>query len=430
MNRDLFAFLTANTASGRFVTPSQALALDSSLDRLTGQNRALQEQLATDREVMARALKQQERDQAVHGSIIKEAQRQDRRANLLATALDDVLRTFTDAKPDAWYGKQLRSWYVKEQQLDDWRALLPASKNRSGWRTDLMARSQYDREVQKARDSADYAQKRSNHLVDVGEQHATELLLRAQAEQQLRAVTAERDQLAARLRDIQPERERSAEALGRAYRRAQAAGEERERAERRAESTIAEARRQAVRADAAEARAEAAEAQRQPSPTSIPLIEHLTQFSQTHQRIAGLEAELFQARRELAARRPLDESWPHAPQHVHPAPEPQVSTPPLVDQPDALRRGVVRFPDLSPLCNTPFPAFDLVRNGERPVITQRAPRAGDRVQLTYEAELVAQVDTWGRRRVRWSDGEQQVPAYVRVGSLPAHATVTVLDGGR
>jgi hypothetical protein len=388
----------ANVASGRYVSPSEALTLDNSLNRLADQNRALQTQLATDREVMTRALAQQERDQAVQASLIKEAKRQDQRANLLASTLDDVLRTFTDASPEAWYGKQLRSWYVKEQQLDDWRALLPASKNRSGWRTDLMSRSQYDREVQKARDNADYAQKRSNHLVSVGDQHAMELRLRAAAEQKLRDVTAERDQFAVRLSDVQPERERTANALSGANRRAQAAWEECERAERRAESTIAEARRQKARADAAEARAGAAETaaakaatqiadltreladtKRRGSLTSVSLAEYLFQMGQARRVIAELESALQEARSQPATGQPLGKYWPYS----------EIRT-----------AGALR--------STPHP--------------------GDRVQVTYQAELVTEVDVWGRRRVRWTDDGQQTPGYVRAGSLPTHATVTALDG--
>lgn len=343
MNRDLLSFITANVASRRYVSPSQALELDNSLDRLADQNRALQQQLATDREVMARALRQQERDQSVQGSLIKEAQRQDARANLLATTLDDVLRTFTDAKPDTWSGKMIRSWYVKEQQLDDWRALLPASKNRSGWRTDLMARSQYDREVQKARDNADYAHKRSNHLVDVGQQHATELRLRAAAEQQLRDVTAERDRLAARLEDVQPERERSANALSTAYRRAQAADELRERAERRAESTITEARRQTARADAEKKRADDARALADRFHSGWALMRD--ELYGERRCSINLEAALAEVRRELAATQqrlashsPLDEPWPHAPLPACAPSQPQASS-----QPGAARQTTPAF---------------------------------------------------------------------------------------
>jgi len=417
VNRNLRAFLTANVAAGRPVSPSEALSLDSSLDRLTTQNRALQEQLATDREVMTRALKQQEHDQAVKASLIKEAQRQDRRANLLATALDDVLREFTDAESSiySWSGKRLRSGFVREQQLDDWHALLPASKTRHKWRTDLISRSQHIREVRKAQANADYAHKRSTHLLGVEEQHAAELRLRAAAEQQLRDVTQERDTLAARVKELTPEHQRlsdrMAQLIGAHGRQTQSIRDARDEFERRWRSTIAEAQRQAARADTAMAYVEAqavaattdraqiadltralAETRRRASPTSVSLAEYLLQMGQARRYIADLEKTLQETRQQLAVCRPLGQPGPPVPRHVHSAANQQVSTLPAVDYPTAYGDGVVR--------------------------------------VTYVAELLDQLDASGRRRVRWADSDEHTPAYVRTGSLPDHATVTALDGGR
>ncbi len=418
MNRSLFAFLTANVASGRPVPPSQALGLDGSLARLVDQNRALQEQLAIDREVMARALKQQERDQTVQASLIREAQRQAARANLLATTLDDLIRTFTDADPSAsrWSGKRFRSLYVREQQLDDWRALLPASESRRAWRTDLISRGEHNRKVQEAQDTADYARKRTDHLLSVEQQHSAELKLRASAEHQLREVTAERDELRREIATAKVEAQRLAEALASANSRSTTHWGAQNAYHRRWRGTVTEARRQAARADAAEALAEAqvsavavhrtqiadltrtlADVQRSAARTSVPLADYLNQARKRHRQIAALEEELRVAHSQLAVAPPMDQSGQLTQDRVHPTTASQVSAPLTMEQPAAIRDGLVQYP---------------------------------RVQVTYQAELVAQVDVWGRRRVGWTDSGQQTPGYVRVGSLPDHATVTVLGSGQ
>ena len=326
MNPNLLAFIRANVAGGRPLSPSQALAADDTLNSHRTQTRSLQQQLASHREVLQAAVQQHDRDQAVKTSLIKEAQRQAQRASVLASALDDVLDCFT--LPDGTWGyPTLRPYQVTRKRLASWQALVPATQTRRNW-TQLVPRSQHDHEIQEARDSANSARKRSDHLLDIERQHADELRLRAQAEQKLREVTAERDALRKELSAATAEQERLTRASAHANNRSTNHWNARNNYQDRWTGAVAEARRQAARADAAE---------------------HAL-------------ANLQEARRTANA--------------------------------------------------------------------QRAPRPGSRVQVTYEAEHVAQVDIWGRRRVRWTDSDQQVPAYVAVGSLPAHATVTVLDGGR